>query len=265
MRVVSWNLWWRFGPDWKQRQSGILTTLAGLRPDLVGLQEVWADGRTSQAHELARELGMYAVFAAPSLPPVPHPPESRDQEGIELGVAVLSRWPLKNASRHGLPSANRAEPVALLATIDHPAGPLHFCVSCVEWEPAFAADHLAQTQALADLLADEELDGRLPVVLAADLNTPPGSVELKPLTDVMVDTWRVGGGTEQPTLSSVHPQAPVQATKQIDQRIDYVLARPGRRTGAISVDQAFLAGTQVDGLYPSDHFAVVIDLVVPAA
>ena len=40
-RVVTWNLWWRFG-DWARRFEVIAAELAGLAPDVVGLQEVWA-------------------------------------------------------------------------------------------------------------------------------------------------------------------------------------------------------------------------------
>ncbi|MDX2860114.1 endonuclease/exonuclease/phosphatase family protein, partial [Streptomyces scabiei] len=43
MRVVTWNLWWRFGP-WQERQKAILAVLRELRPDAVGLQEVWQRG-----------------------------------------------------------------------------------------------------------------------------------------------------------------------------------------------------------------------------
>ncbi len=41
MRIVSWNLWWRFGP-WEQRREAIAATLAEVGPDVCGLQEVWA-------------------------------------------------------------------------------------------------------------------------------------------------------------------------------------------------------------------------------
>jgi endonuclease/exonuclease/phosphatase family metal-dependent hydrolase len=37
MRVVSWNLLWRFAPDWRTRERGIVETLTRLRPDVVGL------------------------------------------------------------------------------------------------------------------------------------------------------------------------------------------------------------------------------------
>ena len=47
MRVVTWNLWWRFGP-WAERQKAIVAVLRELRPDVVGLQEVWADRRSGE-------------------------------------------------------------------------------------------------------------------------------------------------------------------------------------------------------------------------
>lgn len=263
MRVMSWNLWWRFGGNWRARQDGIVSTLRDLRPDVAGLQEVWGGNGTSQAEVLADHLGMYSAFAVPSLPPKPTTPESPDQEGIDVGVAVLSRWPMLHVREHRLPSANREQPVALLATLDHPAGPLHVMASCVEWEPEFADDHLAQTRALAVLLVDPGLDGPLPVLLAADLNAPPNSPEVRALTDVMVDSWVAGGGDPLAvTLSTRNPFAPREASRQIDQRIDYVLARPGTAGQALSVEQAFVADAPVDGLPPSDHYAVIADLAL---
>jgi hypothetical protein len=98
------------------------------------------------------------------------------------------------------------------------------------------------------------------VLLLADANAEPGSAEILSLTDVAADTWTAGGGDQSAvTLSRVTPWAPVEATRLIDQRIDWILARPGTRP--LSVTRAFLAGDEpVDGLFPSDHFAVVADL-----
>jgi endonuclease/exonuclease/phosphatase family metal-dependent hydrolase len=261
MRVVTWNLFWRFGPGWRERQPRILATLRDLAPDVVGLQESWIAGDTSQAAELAAELGLHAAVAAPSLPPVPVPPETPDQDGVELGLGLLSRWPIRDVTRPALPVRHRPEaPRSLVATIDHPAGPLHVVVSCIEWEPEFRDDQLAQSDALAGLLADPARDGVHPVLLLADLNAEPGSEELRRLTGVAVDTWVVGGGDPGAvSLSSRTPWAPLAATRLIDQRIDHVLARPGSRP--VSVTRAFLAGDEpADGGYPSDHFAVVVDL-----
>ncbi len=96
MRVMTWNLQWRERADWRERQRGILSTLRAVRPDIAGLQEVWATAETTQAALLADQLGMHCAFGAPSLPPPPGPPGRPDQAGVDVGVAVLSRWPIRD-------------------------------------------------------------------------------------------------------------------------------------------------------------------------
>ena len=58
LRVLSWNIWWRFGP-WERRRPAIAATLARLDADVIGLQEVWGDETTNLAAELAAELGYH--------------------------------------------------------------------------------------------------------------------------------------------------------------------------------------------------------------
>ena len=63
------------------------------------------------------------------------------------------------------------------------------------------------------------------------------------------------------TLSSAHPQAPVEATHLIDRRIDHVLARAGDPAHPVRTTGAFLVGDRPDdGLHASDHWAVAVDL-----
>ena len=56
VRVMTWNLWWRFGP-WEQRFEAIARVLVDQQPDVVMLQEVWSDGGDSSAHRLAAASG----------------------------------------------------------------------------------------------------------------------------------------------------------------------------------------------------------------
>lgn len=284
MRVMTWNLWWRFdgrhqttvgepatsvaditgqpppAGDWRRRQHRIISTLDAVRPDIIGLQEVWATADGTQAQILAQHLGMHSAFGAPSLPPPPRPPMSSDHEGVDLGVAVLSRWPIADVRQHRLPARHDAGAVALAVIVDHPDGPLHAVVSCVDWELDLAALRLAQTRTLAALLTDPSRDGPLPVLLMADLNAPPSTPEIRALTDVMVDAWIAGGGAADAghTLRSDNPLAPREAW-QIDHRIDYIMARPGTPERPVTVERAFVAGDPHDGLPPSDHSAVVAD------
>ncbi|HKN98023.1 MAG TPA: endonuclease/exonuclease/phosphatase family protein, partial [Pseudonocardiaceae bacterium] len=140
--------------------------------------------------------------------------------------------------------------------------PLHVLVSCAEWKPEFAGDQLAQCRALAAIAADHRLDGRLPVLLVGDLNASVDQPGLAPVVHTMVDTWAAAGGDpDAVTLDSALPFAPVEARDQIDRRIDHIFARPGRPGLTVSARRAFLAGDRpVDGVYPSDHYAVGVDL-----
>lgn len=262
VRVVTWNVWWRFGPAWRQRQHGVLSTLREADADVVALQECWGIGQTSQAHEFAEQLGRYAVYAAPGLPPAPDPPEAPDQAGVDVGIGLLSRWPILAARSVAMPARHRTPaPVALTATLAHPAGRLHVVVACLEWEPAYNDDRLAQAASIADLATDPATDGPLPVIACGDLNAAPDSPVLRPLHDTLVDAWTAGGGAvDAMTLRSDHPHAPLEADELIDKRIDHVFFRPGQPNLHVVVERVTLLGDSIDGLDPSDHKAVCCDI-----
>jgi len=255
MRVLTWNLWWRFGPDWRQRQPHIRETLHAAAPDIAAFQEVWGLDGTSQADELAETLGFHAAYVQPSLPP---PPQTGDDAGVEIGLGLVSRWPIAEWEAVRMPARFRIPTVALRATVDHPSAPLHVIVACLEWEPVFAADRHAQAHALATLATNPALDGEAPVIVAGDLNAAPGSPVLRPLTRAgLVDAWEAAGGDPKAaTLSSKHPHAPLDADELLDRRIDHILVRPGRPDQRIDFEHATLAG----GHEASDHHAVVCDL-----
>ena len=84
IRVLSWNLWWRHGP-WQRRQRAIETTLAEVRPDVCGLQEVWGGSNENLAANLAERLGMHWCWADAG--------KWHDSDGEELSIgnAILSR------------------------------------------------------------------------------------------------------------------------------------------------------------------------------
>ncbi|GIE92889.1 endonuclease/exonuclease/phosphatase family protein [Paractinoplanes rishiriensis] len=260
MRVMVWNVWGRFGGNWREREESIAATLGTYRPDILGLVESWCGEGTDQPRRLAAARDLHAAWAPLSLPSVEYP----DHPGIAIGLGLVSRWPILAAERHELPHEQRggSTPYALLATIDHPRGPLHVIVAGTEWEARYAADHRAQCRSLAALAADQRLDGPLPVLLLADLNAGPGQEELTPLLDTMVDTWsEAGADPAAVTLDSALPYAPRDAVKQLDRRIDHVLARAGRPGSAVAVSGAFLAGDRpIEGVYPSDHYAVGVDM-----
>lgn len=262
VRAMTWNVWWRFGPRWRERQPGILATIERFTPDVVALQEVWGAEGTTQAEEIGQALGYHARFAAPSYPVAPDPAVHPDHAGVELGIAVLSRWPIISAEAIAMPSRHRAwDPVVLKASVAHPAGPLPVLVACLEHATTYSDDRLAQAALLADLGTDPGTDGPCPSLVMGDLNAAPDSAVLRPLRDVLIDAWVAGhGSADAITLPSTHPSAPLGAGPElVDQRIDHIFFRPGHEDQLVNVESALIAGEAVDGIFPSDHRAVICD------
>ena len=256
VRALTWNIWWRFGPRWQDRQPGIRQTLERLDPDVVALQEVWSGAQTTQADELAAALGMHAVFAGPSYPAAP-------TGDIGLGIAVLSRWPVLDHQTLVMPARHRSwDPVTLAVRVAHPAGPLPIVATCMDYGIPYTDDRIAQGAFVADLATSPRFDGPCPVLLMGDLNAAVDSPVLRPVGDVLTDAWIAGGGSpDAVTLPSSHPSAPLEAGPQlVDQRIDHIFFRAGREDQHVLVEGVQLIGDAVDGVFPSDHRGVVADL-----
>jgi hypothetical protein len=90
MRVVTWNVWGRYGP-WEQREAGIEDVLAGVEPDIVYLVESWGSREASQADRIGDRLGVEHRLLVGDW----------DHEGTS-GIGVISRWPIAQHERHPL-------------------------------------------------------------------------------------------------------------------------------------------------------------------
>ena len=256
VRVMTWNVWWRFGPAWVARHELIAQTLRAVDPDVVALQEVWGTRATNQVAALGAELGMYGEYAGPSYPPATDVARDPRDTGVEVGIGLLSRWEIIGWRVVRMPARHRGfDPVAVVASVAHPVAPLHVVVGCLEYDPAYNDDRLAQAGLLASLATDPALDGPLPVVVAGDLNAPPGSPLLRPLSDVLTDAWIAGNG--DPSVVT----APAEAGPELlNQRIDHIYYRPGMFNHPITVPRTATAGTPITTLAPSDHQALTCTL-----
>jgi endonuclease/exonuclease/phosphatase family metal-dependent hydrolase len=106
-------------------------------------------------------------------------------------------------------------------------------------------------------------------VLLGDLNAGPDSDELRMLTGqrtaavpgvVFRDAWEAAGKEGRgATWSNVNPFA--AASLDLDRRIDHILLGAPKLHGCGQPLATGLAGDEpVDGMFGSDHFAVVTDL-----
>jgi endonuclease/exonuclease/phosphatase family metal-dependent hydrolase len=264
MRIVSWNLWWRYGP-WERRLEAIAATLAEVRPDVCGLQEVWGGPEENLAAELAGRLGMHWCWAAAAN-------EGREgTEELSIGNAILSRWPIAAQAEVSLPAGGLADEarVAVHARIEAPGGALPLFTTHLTYGPGRSQVRTAQVRRLAAFVAEYAAGCGYPPVVTGDLNAEPESEEVRLLGGmlaapavpdlVLVDAWRYADRGD-PGFTWDHRNGYLAETVLPDSRIDYILAGLPRQ-GRGKVRSAALAGTApVNGVWPSDHFAVTVDL-----
>jgi endonuclease/exonuclease/phosphatase family metal-dependent hydrolase len=268
LRVLTWNLWWRFG-DWRARHTAITVELTAARPDVCGLQEVWVGPDGNQAELLAAELGMHCALA-PS--PAPERWQRRiDDPALGFANAVLSRWPLDDVEVLELPAApgEGAERTALAASVAAPRGALTVVTTQLDSSPARSALRCAQVTEVARLVAARS-GGDHPPVVTGDLNAEPDSDEVRLLCGhktapaveglVLVDAWRYADPREPGwTWNPRNPH--VAATLEPGARIDYVLVGPPGADGRGAVRSAGLVGdAPTAGTWASDHAGVLVEL-----
>ncbi|HEU4422117.1 MAG TPA: endonuclease/exonuclease/phosphatase family protein [Pilimelia sp.] len=190
VRVLTWNLWGRYGP-WQQRRDAIAAVLAEVGPDVCGLQEVWATQAENLAGRLAERLGMHWCWAVAA--------DAGDE--LYIGNAVLSRWPIAGHVEVRLPTGELKEGrVALHARIDTPGGALPMFTTHLTYLPGGSHIRVGQARRLAEFVAEHAAGCAYPPVVTGDLNAEPDSDELRLLGGllttpavpglVLLDAWR---------------------------------------------------------------------------
>lgn len=263
LRVLTWNLWGRFGP-WEQREQKILDAVAAADPDVIALQETWAtESGESQAERIATRLGYGHWFVAAS---------SLTFDSWGPASAVVSRWPITASLQTALRAVDglRGWPGEVVACrIGGPRGAIPLMGVALDWPPQRSALRQASARQLA-ALAEEWGDGTtFPVVVCGDFNAAPDSAELRMLTGldetampgfVLFDAWDKAG--DGPGVTWDRENRWAGPTLLPSRRIDYVLTGwPSREGGAGDVVSATIVGRSPgDRLPPSDHYGVLARL-----
>jgi endonuclease/exonuclease/phosphatase family metal-dependent hydrolase len=267
VRVVTWNLWWRFGA-WQERHEAIAAQLAATAADIICLQEVWATETGNLAGDLAQRLTMHWTHARLEKSKLWQARLSGTTATI--GNAILSRWPIKDTAVLQLPAGDMPSEgrTAISARIAAPGCTIPVFTTQFNSQPAHSAIRVEQTRALALFISERRGDG-FPAVVTGDLNAEPDSDEVRLLCGhktapavpglVLVDSWRYAeNGDVGWTWDRANPH--VLATHEPSARIDYILVGLPARVGG-QVQSARRIGHQpVTGTWPSDHAGVVADL-----
>ncbi|WP_405578324.1 endonuclease/exonuclease/phosphatase family protein [Streptomyces sp. NBC_01190] len=275
---MTWNLWWRFG-RWEARRAAILRTLEEERPDILGLQEVWGSAEGAGRPEnlagwLAERLGMHWVWSRSPVQDRWHGRNGGDTS-VDVGVAVLSRYPLLETAERRLPAGDFPDDgkTALYASIDVPGGPLPFFTTHLNSGLDESAVRCAQLREVGAFIVERGA-GPYPPVLTGDFNAEPDFDEVRLIRGyqtapaarglVLLDAWRLADPElPQGTWDIAHEDAVTPGPGP--SCVDYILVGPPRTGGRGAIRSARRAGHHpVDGVWPSDHAAVIAELALPA-
>jgi endonuclease/exonuclease/phosphatase family metal-dependent hydrolase len=262
MRVLTWNLWWRFGP-WEARQPAIVETLRRVDADVICLQETWdTRGGESQPEAIADALGYRHVYAAGL---------GLDLAEESMGNAVLSRWPITGARAAALPAPKGLDELrsVVRAEIDGPHGAFEVFSTHLNWRLDQSGVRQQQVASICEFITDTRDHRTFPPILCGDFNAEPDSAEIRQLTGraavpapklVFFDAWRTAGdGGPGWTWSRLNPFT--AAAPEPDCRIDYVfVGYPGDEARGEILSARVEGIEPCLGVQPSDHYAVCAEI-----
>lgn len=274
LRVVTLNVWGRSGA-WDARRLVLIDGLRALRPDLIAFVEAIKTDDYDQAVDLLG-TGYHVVYQS-----------NRAADGV--GVSIASRWPLAavhEVDLHVTPRTADFRCITLVAEIcaPEPVGPLLFVNNNPNFQLDFELERELQAVEAARFIEELVGERKLHVVLAGDFDAGSeqasmrfwcGRQSLGGMSVCYRDIWESThpqdpGHTFTPrnplVPSSRHPLLVDGETPlELGRRIDHILVRCGHHGPTLDVATgALLFDEPVDGVWASDHFGVVADLVVPA-
>jgi endonuclease/exonuclease/phosphatase family metal-dependent hydrolase len=228
--VLTYNIYHGEDANGRSNLDAVAGIINSLKPDLVALQEV--DNKTNRAKgldltaELSRRTGMKGIFG-----------KAMDYDDGGYGEAVLSRHPVIETKNNALPHTAKAEPRAALEVhIKLPVGAKMAFVGTHLDHQHDQSNRMMQAKRIMELYENSNL----PIVLAGDLNSTPGS---DPINFISRQWSDVARGSSQPTFPAKKPA----------RRIDYIMYKPKDRWKVVEV-------RVIDEKVASDHCPVFVVL-----
>ncbi len=231
LRVMTYNIHVGVGMDKKLDLQRIAEVINAEHPDLVGLQEVdrgvkRTEGKDEIA-ELAKLTAMNYVFA-----------HNLDYQGGQYGVAILSRFPVKQIDHRKYENRREAERRGMIrAEIEFAGRTINFVTTHLDYQ--FEDGRVFETEQLLKFL--EGING--PLIVVGDFNDEPQAKACKLMLTGFEDAWIIGRG--EGNGNSYPADNPVK-------RIDYIFTRKS--------DRLRVKGPRIVTTLASDHLPVVADV-----
>lgn len=221
LRVLTYNIHIGIGKDNKLDLERTARVISEQKPDMVALQEV--DKKThrtrkvDQAEELARLTKMNVVFG-----------KTIDHQGGEYGIAILSRFPIKEHQMTQLPEQEDLEERGVLSTTIEIGEKTSLRFLCTHFCHKSEKRRVLQAKKINELFAGDDI----PSILCGDMNAEPHS----PSLDILYQSWE-----DATDATSTFPG---------DRKIDYILYRPKKSFKVVETKV-------IDDKITSDHSPVL--------
>lgn len=234
LRVMTYNIHVGVGMDKKLDLARIADVIKKEKPDLVGLQEVDRGVKRTEGRdeivELAGLTGMQYAFA-----------HNLDYQGGQYGVAILSRFPIRQIDHRKYENRREAERRGMLRVeIDIGGGRILNLVN-THLDYQFDDGRLFEAEQMLQFLAGV----KGPLIVVGDFNDEPSGNTYKLMLAGFDDAWV---RSKAKSIGLSYP-----ADKPV-KRIDYIFTR---RTDDIRAKKAWVVNTLA-----SDHIPVVAELEI---
>jgi endonuclease/exonuclease/phosphatase family metal-dependent hydrolase len=263
VRVLTLNVWGTRG-DWNARREVLRRGIHELDPDLIAFVEPIKTPDYDQVMDLVGDEFHVAHQVA------------REPDG--QGSSIASRWPIDafhELNQDVSPRVGEGAATTLVAEIrvPDPIGRLLFANHVPSWQADFELERELQAVACAQFIERLRGDAGPHVILAGDLTADPDCASVRYLcgrqslegTSVNYrDAWAsIHPGESGETSTPENPL--VYDWDWPYRRLDYVLVRVGLHGGPTleiaACERVF--DKPLQGVWPSDHFGLVADLVPP--
>jgi endonuclease/exonuclease/phosphatase family metal-dependent hydrolase len=262
---MTMNAYGPANPDWERRHRLLGETIRGLDPDIVALQEVPLD--------VDQDLGRI-------LADTPHlTPFSEADAGV--GGVIATRWPHRRITEIDLRITARARDTlswcaAVLLEVDTPVGTVVVAHHKPSWPFPFEYEREQQAVLVAGALEDHIGPRDVHAIVLGDFDATPDSASLefwrgrRPVDGFSVcyqDTWEYAHPDEPGyTFDLANPLVQEgEVATAVTRRIDYILVRSVLHGPTLQVSHCQrVLDHPVQGVWASDHFGMLVDLVLPA-
>lgn len=239
IRILTLNVWGE-GEDRDKRWPLMAKAIGGLKPDFVGLQEVFRPEDLSEV----KKAGSFASSFTPA---------------HKTGLGLLTQGEIEQSTSLMLSPSPLEEyqRYVILSRIRFGGMRIHFYNTHLSWKPEDSESRDRQSEAILGFLHKQpaaDLD-----ILTGDLNTVESTLSVQKLTAYFSDLYRTRNHDNGYTWSHRNPYT-LRASELPERRIDYIMAGGAKSVRMRVLNAEVVFDKPFEEIWISDHFGVCCDI-----